>query len=162
MGSVSFKRLTLIISWISFGITVLLWLALIIPHLRRYNAPNEQRQIFRLIATPLMYSIFGIASIYATKAAVYLEPVPQLYEAYALASLFLLYVYYVAPEAHTRDEFFHNLEDISKGHGKPGHGLRWFRVSHRCASHHVVADRLHRELGELSLSTFCCTLSCSS
>lgn len=129
-GSLSFKQVILIVCWVCFGISVLLWLGLIIPHFRRYSAPNEQRQIFRIISTPLIFEIFTLASIYASHAAEYLEAVPSLFEAYALASLFLLYVHYVAPEAHSREEFFHNLEQKSSS-GEIVHGgsLRWFRVS---------------------------------
>lgn len=130
VGSLSFKSLTIIIGWVCFGLTVLLWLALIIPHLFRYKSPNEQRQIFRITLTPLVYSLFGLISLQAYHAAPYLEPIPKLYEACALASLFLLYVNYVAPEARTQEEFFHDLDFVVKGQRQPGKGLRWFRVSY--------------------------------
>jgi len=55
------------------------------------------------------------------------EPIASLYEAYALASLFLLYVHYVVPEAHNRHEFFRNLEDTTRdGTPIPEGSLRWF------------------------------------
>lgn len=129
VGSLSFRTLALIIGWICFGITSVLWVALIIPHFRRYNSPHEQRQIFRIVTTPLIYSLFGLVSIYAYHAAPYLEPVPELYEAYALASLFMLYVHYAAPDTSSREEFFRNVKGMSKGREKPEGSLRHFRVS---------------------------------
>jgi tellurite resistance protein TehA-like permease len=128
VGSLSFKSLALIIGWVCFGITAVLWLGLVIPHLRRYNSPHEQRQIFRIVTTPLLYSLFGLISIYAYRKAPYLEHVPELYEAYALASLFMLYVHYTAPDTHSREEFFKTVKRLSNGEEKPGGSFRFFRV----------------------------------
>jgi hypothetical protein len=129
-GSLSFRDIILIVCWVCFGVSILLWLALVIPHLRRYNAPNQQRQIFRIISLPVIFEAITIASVYAYHVSDYLEPIPNLFEAFALASLFLLYVHYVAPEAHTREEFFESLDRISSnGEVVPGGSLRWFRVS---------------------------------
>lgn len=124
-----FQHLITIISWVCFGVTTLLWLGIAIPHLCRYKAPNEQRQILRIISTPVVFAIIAVISINVYKVTQYVKPIAKLYEAYALASLFLLYVHYVAPEAHTREEFFHNLENISKSGGVvAGGSLRWFLV----------------------------------
>lgn len=131
VGSLSFRSLALIIGWVCFGVTVVLWLGLIIPHFRRYNSPHEQRQIFRIVTTPLIYSLLGLISIYAYHKAPYLEPVPGLYEAYALASLFMLYVHYAAPDSQSREEFFRSVKRFSKGQEKPDGSLRHFRVSQR-------------------------------
>jgi hypothetical protein len=130
-GSLTFQHIIQIIGWVCFGVTTLLFLGLCIPHFRRYRAPNEQRQVFRIILLPVVYSITSVVSIHAYKAAQYIEPIANLYEALALASLFLLYVHYVAPEVHSRDEFFHRLEQKKKnGEIVGGGSLRWFRVSH--------------------------------
>lgn len=128
-GSLTFHHLITIIAWVCFGISVLLWVGLTVPHLRRYRAPNEQRQIFRIVSTPPVFAIIAVISIHAYHAAQYLDPLSNLYESYALASLFLLYVQYVAPDAFSRNEFFHNLEYKSKkGELIAGGSLRWFIV----------------------------------
>jgi hypothetical protein len=118
-GSLTFQHLVSIISWACVGVSVLLWLGLIIPHLRRYRVPNEQRQIFRIVSTPVVFTIVAAISTHVYQAAEYLEPLANWYEALALASLFLLYVQYVTPDATSRNAFFQNLEG----------SLRWFWVS---------------------------------
>jgi hypothetical protein len=160
VGSVSFKTLTIIIAWTCFGVTALLWLFLIIPHLFRYKSPTEQRQIFRITLTPLVYSFFGLVSLQAYRAAPYLEAPSKWYEACALASLFLLYVNYVAPDAHTREEFFRDLQFLTKGRLQPGKGLRWFRVCPSSLSIVIPLTAMDRDAGVCSLST--CSSSPSS
>ncbi len=129
-GSLTFQDLISIISWACLGVTVLLWLALIIPHLRRYKVPNEQRQIFRIVSTPLIFTIIGVISTHSYAAAEYIEPLSNCYEALGLASLFLLYVQYVTPDTTTREIFYQGLENVNKkGVVTPGGSLRWFRVS---------------------------------
>lgn len=129
-GSLTFQDLISIISWACFGVTVLLWLSLIIPHLRRYRVPNEQRQIFRIVTTPLVFTIIGVISTHSYAAAEYIEPLANCYEAFGLASLFLLYVHYVTPDPATRNSFFQSLDNVNKkGVVTPGGSLRWFWVS---------------------------------
>jgi len=138
-GSLTFQHLIQIIGWACFGLTALLSLGLIIPHLRNYRAPNEQRQIFRIILLPIVYSLVSVVSLHAYNAAQYIEPIAQLYEAVALASLFLLYVNFVAPEAHTRNEFFSKLENTTKkGQVVPGGSLKWFRTAWRIVFFYLV------------------------
>lgn len=128
-GSLTFQHLLIIINWACFGVSALLWLSLIIPHLRRYRIPNQQRQIFRVVSTPLVYSITAVISTHLYSAAGYLAPLANLYEAYALASLFLLFVHYVAPDSSNRAAFFQSLElKTKKGAIVTGGSLRWFWV----------------------------------
>jgi hypothetical protein len=129
IGSLTFQHLVSIVCWTCFGVCAALWLVLIVPHLRRYKAPNEQRQIFRIVSTPLVFTVIAAISTHTYDAAEYLEPLANLYEALALASLFLLYVQYVAPDVTTRDAFFQSLEmKGKKGSIVPGGSLRWFWV----------------------------------
>jgi hypothetical protein len=129
-GSTTFKDLIIYINYGCTILTFLLWLGLAIPHLRRYKAPDEQRPIFRIISTPLVFCVVALISVHVYHAAEFVEPIASLYEAYALASLFLLYVHYVVPEAHNRHEFFRNLEDTTRdGTPIPEGSLRWFLVS---------------------------------
>lgn len=129
-GSLTFQKLIIYINYACFALTALGWLGLAVPHLRRYKAPDEQRPIFRIISTPLVFCTIALISVHAYSAAEYLDPLASLYEMYALASLFLLYVHYVVPEANNRDAFFQSLESTSKdGRPVPEGSLRWFRVS---------------------------------
>jgi heme A synthase len=129
VGSITFQHLVTIIAWACFAVSAILWLWLIIPHLRRYEAPREQRQIFRITLTPLVFTIVAVITTHAYNVAGYLAPIANLFEVLALASLFLLYVQYVAPEATTRNAFFSGLEmKDKKGNVTPGRGLRFFWV----------------------------------
>lgn len=130
VGSITFQSLIIYINYACFGLTFLMWLGLAIPHLRRYKAPDEQRPIFRIISTPIVFCLISLIAVHAYGAAEYLDPIASLYEAYALASLFLLYVHYVVPEARNRHEFFRNLEDTARDGTPIREGsLRWFLVS---------------------------------
>lgn len=155
-GSFTFQEIIIIVGWVCFGLTILLWLGLVIPHLRRYNVPDEQRQIFRIILTPLMYAIFAMPAIHDYSVAPYLAAVPSLYEAWALASLFLLYVHFVAPAAHTREDFFAQVEHRKQnGEIVPGGTLKLFRV---CAQPSVLLSSSNASAATLENSIH---LSCA-
>ncbi|KAI1612320.1 organic solute transporter Ostalpha-domain-containing protein [Exophiala viscosa] len=139
-GSLTFQHLMQIIGWVCFGVTALLSLGLMIPHFLHYRVPNEQRQIIRIILLPVVYSLVYAVSLQTYSGAQYLEPIAALYEAVALASLFLLYVDFVAPGAGTRDEFFSKLENTKKkGRLVPGGSLKWFRRTWRIVFFYLVA-----------------------
>ncbi|KIV91682.1 hypothetical protein PV10_06196 [Exophiala mesophila] len=153
-GSFTFQRIILIVAWVCFGITLLLWLGLVIPHLRRYNIPDEQRQIFRIILTPLIFAIFAVAAIHCYSAASYLAAIPNLYEAWALASLFLLYVHFVVPEAHTREEFFAQVEHRKQnGEIVPGRTLKLFRRLWRTVFFYLALYTILIIIGEILEAT---------
>ena len=129
-GSLTFKHLISIIGLVCTVVTVVLCLTLCVTHLRRYTVPNEQRQILRIIVVPAVFSIFGVISVHSYSAGPYLAPFANLYEAWALVSLFLLFVNYVAPDPLMRATFFDNFANVTKqGQSKPGGSLRWFEVS---------------------------------
>lgn len=153
-GSLTFQNIMTITAWVCFGVTLVLWLGLTIPHLRRYKAPNEQRQILRIISMPVFFTIVALIVLHTYKAAQYVEPLASLYEAYAMASLFLLYVHYVAPEAHTRQEFFQNLQSKTKsGTVATGGSLRWFRRSWRIVFLYVLIYTILIIIQEITQAT---------
>jgi hypothetical protein len=129
IGRFSFQHIVHIIGWVCFGITVIFCMGLCILHFSHYRAPNEQRNVFRIIIFPVVASLAAVISIYSYSASGYIEPIASLYEAIALASLFLLYVQYVAPEESTRVAFFRQLEYKTKnGSVKPLQHYKLFRV----------------------------------
>lgn len=129
IGTFTFQHLVQIIGWICLAVTALLCVGLSILHFRRYRAPNEQRNVFRIILFPVVASLVSVISIHTYAASGYIEPVASLYEAIALASLFMLYVQYVAPEQNTRASFFRELEyKTKKGDIKPMKHYKLFRV----------------------------------
>ncbi|KAL1617169.1 hypothetical protein SLS54_007946 [Diplodia seriata] len=118
------QRLLTYISIPCVAITSIACLYLIFKHLHRYSRPAEQRQIVRLIFTPVVYSVFSLLGLLFYDAHEYIEPLPELYESFALACLFVLFVHYgrnltVREEStgftrsNTRNEF-QSIADIKK------------------------------------------------
>jgi hypothetical protein len=80
--------------------------------------------------TPVVFAIFNLLATAFYSAAIYLTPIADLYEAFALASVFALFVHFVALDASQHDEFFANIEQISrKGEVISRGSLGWFKVS---------------------------------
>ncbi|EOD52494.1 putative duf300-domain-containing protein [Neofusicoccum parvum UCRNP2] len=75
-------------------LTAVISLFLIFKHLHRYTRPSEQRQIVRMVFTPVVFGVFALLALNFYDAHEYLMPLPDLYEAYALACLFVLFVHY--------------------------------------------------------------------
>lgn len=115
------QRLLTYISIPCAAISSIACLYLIFKHLHRYTRPAEQRQIVRLIFTPVIYSILSLLSLLFYDAHEYIEPLPELYEAFALACLFVLFAHYCRnptvrdtsgfTRAKTRNEF-ESIADI--------------------------------------------------
>ena len=145
VGSLTFQHIILIIAVACAGATTVLSLWLIIKHLHRYTRPKEQRQVIRIIFTPVVFAVLSAFAILDYDAAIYIIPLRDLYEAFALASLFLLFIEYVAPDEATRDTYFFNLENRKKRGGRfsrskefdviPGGSLKWYRV---CNASHLL------------------------
>ncbi|KAK5212038.1 hypothetical protein LTR99_001860 [Exophiala xenobiotica] len=139
IGRFSFQHIVHIIGWVCFGITAVFCMGLCILHFSHYRAPNEQRNVFRIIIFPVVASLAAVISIYSYRASGYIEPIASLYEAIALASLFLLYVQYVAPEESTRVAFFRELEYKTKnGSVKPLQHYKLFRAAWTIVFSYVV------------------------
>lgn len=78
---------------------------LILMHLLRYRVPSEQRQIIRLTAVPFVYAVFTLLEICFYDAAEYLRPLADLYEAFALVFLLMLFFHLAEPQAAIRSPF---------------------------------------------------------
>ena len=128
-GSLTFQHVILIAAGACTAITFALSLSLIVKHLHRYTVPAEQRQIIRMVFTPVVFAIFNLLSIAFYSAAIYLAPVADLYEAFALASVLALFVHYVAPDTSQHDNFFaHTEQKTRKGEVISNESLGWFKV----------------------------------
>jgi ABC-type transport system involved in cytochrome c biogenesis permease subunit len=92
---------------------------------------NSSSRIIRIILTTAIYAVFNFFSCWFYDAAGFLEPISQLYECFALCSIFLLFIQYVVPHEESRLDFFQNLERQGrKGNKKHDFGsLKWFYVS---------------------------------
>ncbi|KAK3671803.1 hypothetical protein LTR78_008348 [Recurvomyces mirabilis] len=95
--------------WAAAGCTVAtmaIAISLITLHLRRYRAPKEQRQIIRIVFSVVVYAVFAFFEVYSYEAAQYIDPLGDLYEAFGLCALYLLFVQYAAPSGTFNDELF--------------------------------------------------------
>ncbi|KAF2491117.1 hypothetical protein BU16DRAFT_566032 [Lophium mytilinum] len=135
-GDFTYHKIITIVSGVCALITLAISLSHAYFHLTNYVNPGEQKQMIRIIITTPIYAIFNFWSARDYDQAGFLEPIAQLYECFALCSIFLLFLAYVAPHEETRLEFFHSLERQSrwkKGQKKHDNGsLKWFYVIWLC------------------------------
>ncbi|KAK5163122.1 uncharacterized protein LTR77_010906 [Saxophila tyrrhenica] len=88
------------------ALTLLISLILILQHFRRYRVPKEQRQIVKIVFTPVVFSIIAVAAMSDYYIAPYVVPLAELYAAFSLAALFLLYMQFAAPGANFGKDMF--------------------------------------------------------
>ncbi|MCJ1303447.1 hypothetical protein MMC08_006257 [Hypocenomyce scalaris] len=127
-GSLTFQQILLIAGGACTAITLALSLSNIIKHLHRYTVPAEQRQIVRMVFTPVVFAVFNLLAIAFYSASIYLSPIADLYEAFSLASVYLLVVHYVAPDDSQHERFFSAAENVGpKGQVTLGGSFQWFK-----------------------------------
>ncbi|KAK4691336.1 hypothetical protein P7C71_g5641, partial [Lecanoromycetidae sp. Uapishka_2] len=103
-------------------------------HLVNWVKPSEQKQIVRIVIFAPIFAIFNFFSVWFYRYSWILEPIPEIYETFALVSMFYLLVVYVAPEDNDREFYFQNLQRLKRYSKKPTPkhnrgSLRWFRVT---------------------------------
>jgi len=130
VGSLTLHHLMVLISAPCLALTVSSSLYLCWRHLHSYTAPQEQRQILRIVNLPVFYCLFNFLALCFYNDYLYIEPISGAYEAFAVASLFLLTLEYVCPDGTDREKYFENLPgEDKKGNPVPGGSLVWFQVS---------------------------------
>jgi hypothetical protein len=98
-------------------------------HLHRYTAPQEQRQILRIVNLPIAYCLFNFLAITFGMDYMYIEPLGAIFEAFSVAALFLLVLEWAVPDGRDREKFFENLEMRDRrGRTQPGGSFKWFQV----------------------------------
>ncbi|KYG47210.1 hypothetical protein M433DRAFT_86145, partial [Acidomyces richmondensis BFW] len=118
----------ILISAPCLAITVALCLLLSWRHLHRYTAPQEQRQILRMVNLPVAYCLFNFLSLCFYQDYLYIQPIAGVYEAFVVAALFFLVLEYVCPDGMDREKYFENLPgQDKKGNPVPGGSLNWFQ-----------------------------------
>ena len=155
-GSINLHQFMVYVSAGCSIVTIISCVVLSWFHIHRYTAPQEQRQILRIVNLPVMYTIFNFLALTFTLDYMYIEPIGQIYEAFTVAALFFLVLEWVAPDGTDRESYFNNLElRDRRGNPQPGGSLKWFQVSVRNSPNR--RDRLltdiFRERGAASCST---------
>ncbi len=97
-------------------LTILISLGLTMQHLRRYRVAKEQRHIVKVVFTPVAFTIIAVAAMSNYHVAPYIAPLGELYAAFALVALFLLYIQFAAPGADFGEDMFVALvKAVEKG-----------------------------------------------
>jgi hypothetical protein len=168
-GSLTFQHLMLYICSGCLGLVGLTCLLNIFTHLRHYSAPNQQRQIIRIVFTPVVFCLFSVCSVANYSTSIYMDPIRDLYEVFAMASIFLLFVEWVAPDPSTLLAYFSTLENrkpqggrFSKGKSYtliPGGSLNWFKTKWSIMFLSLVIDIIITIVQEASQAagTYCVT-----
>jgi hypothetical protein len=129
-SDITFHKLTILISAPCLAVTAISSGYLAWKHVRNYTAPQEQRQILRIIALPVFYSLFNFLALCWYRTYQFIQPLSQVYESFAIAALFFLILEWVCPEGTDREKFFDEFPfKDKKGVVVEGGSLAWFKVS---------------------------------
>jgi len=129
-SGITFHKLTILICAPCLGITTLSSGYLAWKHVRNYTAPQEQRQILRIIALPIFYSLSNFLALCWYRTYQYIQPIAGVYESFAIAALFFLLLEWVCPEGTDREKYFDEFPfKDKKGVIVEGGSLDWFHVS---------------------------------
>ncbi|KAG4421053.1 hypothetical protein IFR04_005816 [Cadophora malorum] len=106
VGNITFHQLIVIISGASLAFSCLVSFFLIFRHATHYSIPKEQKQIIRIVFMIPVFTACSLLSVAFNDAALYIKPIDDLYEAFALASFFLLLCAFVEENDVERQAFF--------------------------------------------------------
>ncbi|EMC99053.1 hypothetical protein BAUCODRAFT_146038 [Baudoinia panamericana UAMH 10762] len=127
-GTLTLHQLMILIAAPCLGLTILSTVFLSWKHLHRYTAPQEQRQILRIVNLPAAYAIFHFLALCFYQDYFYIAPISEVYEGFAVAALFLLMLEYACPDGTDREAYFNKLPNQDKkGNTLPGGSLQWFQ-----------------------------------
>jgi hypothetical protein len=129
-SDITFHQLIIYICAPCLGLTIISAGYLALQHVRNYTVPQEQRQILRIIALPVFYSLFNFLALCWYRTYQYIQPLAGLYESFAIAALFFLLLEWVCPEGTDRTKYFDGFPfKDKKGVVIEGGSLAWFQVS---------------------------------
>lgn len=142
-SDITFHQLAIYISAPCLAVTIVSALLLCWQHVRNYTAPQEQRQILRIVAMPVFYSLLNFLALCWYGTFQYIEPLAGLYESFAIVALFFLLVEWVCPEGTNREKYFDSLPfKGKKGKIIEGGSLVWFQVRSP-APHHCLPNSIN-------------------
>jgi hypothetical protein len=128
-SDITFHKLMILVSAPCLAVTAISSGYLAWKHVRNYTAPQEQRQILRITALPVFYSLFNFLALCWYRTYQFIQPLSGLYESFAIAALFFLILEWVCPEGTDREKYFDEFPfKNKKGVIVEGGSLAWFRV----------------------------------
>lgn len=157
VGNMTSHTLMTILAGAAAAVTLLISVFLIWKHLHRYTEPRQQRQIVRILFTPFVYAVFSFLSVLDYNAAKFLSPVATIYEGFALASLFLLFVEYLVPNGTWADrrQYFNKAQDPKSGQTS----LAFYQRTHMLVFLFVIVNTVMSivEIGSQATGDYCQT-----
>ncbi|CZR55851.1 uncharacterized protein PAC_05739 [Phialocephala subalpina] len=114
VGNLSTHHLFTIISGACMVFACIVSFYLIFRHATYYSLPKEQRHVIRVIFMIPIFAVISFLSIFWYNGADYLKPIEDLYEAFALASFFLLLCAFVQEDDDERQTFFQTSGTMQK------------------------------------------------
>ncbi|CAK4031505.1 Hypothetical predicted protein [Lecanosticta acicola] len=114
-GDGSSHTVMLWIAAIATAVTLAICVSLIFAHLRRYRCPKEQRQIIRITFAPFIFALVCFFEILSYDIAPYIDPLGDLYEAFGLCALFLLYIQFCVPGGTFDEQTFDAVKASDEG-----------------------------------------------
>lgn len=130
----------LLISLACTAATLISSVSLIVLHLRRYRAPKEQRQIIRILFAPFIFAIVSLCEILDYRIAVYIDPISELYEAFSLCGLYLLYIQFATPSGTFGEDMFNAMQQAEES--ETPSGKNWAKFSWIAVFQFPVTDIL--------------------
>ncbi|KXT01489.1 hypothetical protein AC578_4530 [Pseudocercospora eumusae] len=164
-GSWTFHKTISVISAILAGFTILICISNIMRHLNNFSCAVEQRQIVRIILTPIVFSICNLIGILKYDAAGYSKPVAELFEAIPLIGAFLLFIAFAVGASASRSGAVNAyFEDLPRrrmlGRNKLKHefgSLRWFYL-HYILVFQILPSRIALTIAEWAVHANACPL----
>jgi hypothetical protein len=138
------------------ALTFVLTLAGMIQHFRHYRVPREQRQIVKILFTPVAFAVIALATTSNYHAAPYISSLAELYAAFALTAEFLLYIQFAVPGSDFGEDMFNGmLLAVEKARKKDN--ANWPKVTWITVFQYPVMETLSLLIliGSTAAGTYC-------
>ncbi|KAL4809859.1 organic solute transporter Ostalpha-domain-containing protein [Aspergillus unguis] len=141
VGDLSFHEFNLILSGICTALVCVITLFLMFQHATHLSKPREQIKIMKICLILPLYTITSYIAICVPDAAVYITPWMDVYQAFALASFFLLLCEFVSADKGIEyADFFAGFAPPRKNGKTPANGTKWFKNQWRAIFQYPVVS----------------------
>ena len=86
------------------GFAILTGTLLTILHISHYREPHVQRQLIRILWTSPIFAIFSFLAVFSYHITEYMVPIIELYEAFAMVSVFFLMLWHLSHTTNLDDQ----------------------------------------------------------
>ncbi|RMZ78023.1 hypothetical protein DV737_g4089, partial [Chaetothyriales sp. CBS 132003] len=117
-GTLYFHQLMWYISAACAVFACIVGLGLAAAHIFCYREPHAQRQLIRILWTPPVFGVFSFLAVYSYHISGYMVPIAELYEIFALVSVYLLFLWHLS-HATNLDGQIRAIISINPNYGFP-------------------------------------------